>query len=163
KEGNNKLYESVDGGRSWTKLGNPKPQGRVPFLATNLREGGGEQWFDLWFGDVGLWRIEGQARTSRQPGGASRLDPMNTWYLSSTGASDDAGGIAFDLSIPNAANKLPVVYANDSGTFVYQPNTLVTPFSIRVPNHGYNTGTKVGFDELGGAPAIPGLANHTVY
>src|SRR5262249_50259262 len=51
KIGNNKLYESDDEGQTWTELGNPKPQGRVPFVATS----GGGGTFNLWFGDVNLF------------------------------------------------------------------------------------------------------------
>ena len=57
-DGNDRLFESDDGGRTWTALGNPEPQGRVPFVETNRRGAG----FDLWFGDISLYRASGVNR-----------------------------------------------------------------------------------------------------
>ena len=49
------IYESDDGGVSWTNLGTPDRarQGRIPFVATNARSGDD---FDLWYGDIRLYR-----------------------------------------------------------------------------------------------------------
>src|SRR5262245_2572000 len=50
-----KVYETIDGVHWQETLTNPAPQGRIPFVETNIRSGApGEQRFDLWFGDVGL-------------------------------------------------------------------------------------------------------------
>jgi hypothetical protein len=48
------IFESDDGGQSWPiNYANPSPQGRIPFVATNKRTGAN---YDLWFGDVSLFR-----------------------------------------------------------------------------------------------------------
>ncbi|HEV3467894.1 MAG TPA: hypothetical protein VG148_01125 [Pyrinomonadaceae bacterium] len=49
------FFESDDGGQNWVQRGSPEnsPQGRIPFVTTNQRSGAA---FDLWYGDVRLWR-----------------------------------------------------------------------------------------------------------
>ncbi len=53
----NNVYESDDAGGTWFNLGNPQPQGRIPFVVTNQRANAGmTNVFDLWAGDVQLFR-----------------------------------------------------------------------------------------------------------
>jgi VCBS repeat-containing protein len=173
--GDDLLYESVDGGRSWTKLSNPKKQGRVDYLTTNLRSPvGGQDRFDLWFGDVLLFRIAGRAPADKKPGGGTRIDPVTQWNPFGTGASSDVGGLAFDLSnvtnaTPNPADKVPVIYANDSGTFVYQPiNNVGQKYLVERPSaltwagHGFANKTKVKYRTTAGSD-VPGLKDAKTY
>ena len=147
--GNDKLYESDNGGATWTKLGNPDIQGRVPFVKTNDRTAG----FDLWFGDVNLYRATGTSAAAS--GGATRVKDATDatkWSFSTTGASSDSGGLEFDLSTPAAVDKIPLLYANDSGIFYNQRNALVDqPSSISIPGHGLSTGDLVEFSKINGA------------
>lgn len=68
------IYESDNGGTSWTNLGSPdsRLQGRVSFVATNQRSSlpGPVDRFDLWFGDVSLFSTTCTSQAA--PGGAPR-------------------------------------------------------------------------------------------
>ncbi len=145
---NNNLYESDNGGASWTNLGTPDSarQGRIPFAATNQRSdivtqiGFGQirqDVFDLWFGDVGLFR--GSCLTSlngvtlpgtRCPAGRTTpaSPPPTGWagpFTRSAGAHDDAGDIAFD---PAATDACPRIFSSDGGVYVnlIPPNFLLS-------------------------------------
>ena len=111
--GNNLVYESIDGGRFWSELGNPAPQGRVPFVETNDRSTDrGPNEYDLWFGDVRLYRARGVAAGA--PGGTQRVPTFNpgapNWTEVQDGAHADAGALHFDAGIPK-------LYANDGGVY----------------------------------------------
>src|SRR6266568_4583223 len=61
------IFETDDGGQSWpVSYANPTPQGRIPFVATNKRSGAN---YDLWFGDVSLFRGSCTTPTPAVPGG----------------------------------------------------------------------------------------------
>lgn len=91
------IFESDNGGTSWgTQFANPTPQGRIPFVATNQRGGAA---FDLWFGDVSLFRAGCTTPSPATPGGAPRCPPSNTWaggFTRGAGGHDDSGDILFD-------------------------------------------------------------------
>ena len=75
------VWESPDGGNTWTGLTNPNVQGRIPFVKTNQRAGAN---FDLWFGDVSL----NQATcTTPAGGGSAPRCPPNSWVTTGTAAT----------------------------------------------------------------------------
>ena len=103
-------YESDDGGKSWTKLSNPNAQGRIPFVTTNKRSGNA---FDLWFGDVTLYRIGCAESTPRCPAAAT------AWagpYTRDVGGHDDTAAIVFADSA--TADSCPVLFASDGGVYL---------------------------------------------
>jgi photosystem II stability/assembly factor-like uncharacterized protein len=107
------LYESDDGGQSWPHvLTNPNPQGRVPFVQVNKRSGSD---FDLWFGDVGLYR----AACSQPSSGTGPRCPSNTWngpYTRTVGGHDDLGDILFDPL--QEVDACPLMYSSDGGVYI---------------------------------------------
>lgn len=125
------IFESDDAGQNWpatATYANPTPQGRVPFIATNQRAGAT---YDLWFGDVSLFR--GTCTTPATPaqGGAARCNASTAWagpFTRSAGAHDDSGDIAF---APGAASDAcPVLFASDGGVF---RNTLAASPGCHTP------------------------------
>lgn len=106
------IFESDNGGRTWnTEFVNQIPQGRVPFVATNARGGAS---FDLWFGDVKLFRAACTTPSPAVEGGRSRCPASSTWTSSMAGAHDDVGDIVFVSGSPNAC---PALFASDGGVF----------------------------------------------
>ena len=109
------LFESDNGGTSWPNtFTNPAPQGRVPFPATNQRTGTA---FDLWFGDVGLFRESCTTPAIPAMGGARRC-PSNSWSASFTrnaGGHDDVGDLIFATGVANDA--CPTLFASDGGVY----------------------------------------------
>ena len=117
------LYESDDGGATWTNMGTPggRRQGRIPFVETNDR---GDDEFDLWFGDVSLYRGE---CTSNPPGGGLRCPPGNQvaqsppppgWagpFTGSAGAHSDVGTVVFDTMA--SENACPTLFSSDGGVY----------------------------------------------
>jgi photosystem II stability/assembly factor-like uncharacterized protein len=121
------LYETLDSGTTWAAmtLANPAPQGRVPFVRVNDRAGSG---FDLWFGDVSLWRTGCSTPPTPTPGGTTRCaGPWSTGFTRGAGAHDDAGDIAFYAA---AADACPALFASDGGIF---RNTLTTSPGCQSP------------------------------
>lgn len=110
------IFESDDGGQTWpVTYTNPTPQGRIPFVATNKRAGRN---FDLWFGDVSLFR--GACTTPAAPatGGTQRCAASGAWagpFTRSVGAHDDSGDIAFAPGV--ASNACPILFSSDGGVF----------------------------------------------
>ena len=122
------IYESDDGGATWIYLGTPdsRRSGRVPFVETNQRsDEGDEDRFDLWFGDVFLYR--GRC-VSNPPGGGQRCptaftgDPSDppppgwagplVWEDNGHG---DVGDVLFD---PEAGiDACPVLFSSDGGVY----------------------------------------------
>lgn len=90
------IFETDDGGGTWnTQFANPMAQGRIPFVATNNRAGAN---FDLWFGDVSLFRAQCRTPSPPAPGGTPRCPASSTWaggFTRSAGAHDDTGDVAF--------------------------------------------------------------------
>jgi uncharacterized repeat protein (TIGR01451 family) len=130
----NNIYESDDGGQNWTLLGTPdsRRQGRVPFVAVNDRSGNGGRNFDLWAGDVRLFR--GGCTTPATPamGGANRCPTANTgapgpppagWagpFTRTNGAHDDVSDIHFDETAN--VDACPTLFGSDGGMHVNTDN-----------------------------------------
>jgi hypothetical protein len=139
----NNYYETDDAdnaaGANWTNRGTPDiqgPQGRIPFVATNQRSNSGSNnVFDLWYGDVSLYRggcTTPGTRPSPDTGGSPRcpagLNPVPNpppasppagWagpFTRSAGAHDDVGDIEFDTQASSDA--CPRVFSSDGGTHV---------------------------------------------
>lgn len=86
-----RIFESDNGGGSWdTEFVNPRAQGHVPYVATNNRQGRN---FDLWFGDVGVYRAA--CTTPLTPGPGARCPASSTWTFAGSGAHADMGEIVF--------------------------------------------------------------------
>jgi hypothetical protein len=113
-----KLYESDDGGQHWgVGLSTPNYQGRIPFVTANKRSGGD---FDLWFGDVELYRLACKTPTVAKP--TIRRCQIGTWgetYTRNHGAHDDVGQLVFEPSA--SVNACPLAFSSDGGVYV---NTL---------------------------------------
>lgn len=131
------LYESDDGGASWTNLGTPdsRRQGRVPFVETNARD---ERRFDLWYGDVRLYRA---GCSSNPAAGGLRCPPAAMvaasppppgWagpFTRSVGGHDDVAALVFDPT-GDGENDCPVLFASDGGVYF---NTLNDESSCHNP------------------------------
>ncbi|WP_455210865.1 hypothetical protein [Kaarinaea lacus] len=124
--GDNNIYETDDGGASWINMGTPdrRRQGRIPFVAVNDRTGTA---FDLWYGDVSVFRGGCTTPATPAPGGVARCPagraapatpPPAGWagpFTRSAGAHDDAGYIVFDSSV--AVDACPMIVSSDGGVF----------------------------------------------
>ena len=124
------LWESEDGGVTWTKLGTPDQgrQGRITFITVNDRAGDA---FDLWFGDIRLYR---GSCTSSPPAGATHCppaydeidppdDPPEGWagpFTRTVGGHDDLGDIVFDPTV--AEDACPTVFSSDGGVYYNTDN-----------------------------------------
>lgn len=122
------IFETADGGGTWNQTyANPAPQGRVPFVATNWT---GPDTFDLWFGDVQLYRTGCQ----RPAGGVGpRCPASTTWTNVIAGAHWDSGAIVFDPRPPTTPTRqpaCPVLFGSDGG--VYR-NTLAQNPTCQTP------------------------------
>jgi photosystem II stability/assembly factor-like uncharacterized protein len=116
------IYESVDGGDTWTNLGTPDEarQGRIPFVAVNDRSGDA---FDLWFGDIRLYR--GSCTSSPAPGethcpaASLAQDPPDTpppgWTKTIAGGHWDVGDIVFNPSA--TVDACPTIFSSDGGVY----------------------------------------------
>ncbi|MCK5378351.1 MAG: hypothetical protein KAJ78_03060 [Acidobacteria bacterium] len=122
------VYESDDGGGSWTNLGTPdsRRQGRIPFVSTNKRsDSGSDQRFDLWFGDVHLYRGEcvsnptgGGQRCPQAVTGPPASPPPAGWFgpfTRSQGGHDDVGDIQFDSE--DTVDSCPRLFSSDGGVY----------------------------------------------
>ena len=123
------IFESDDGGQSWPMTyANPTPQGRIPFVATNERSGSS---FDLWFGDVSLFRASCTTPSPAVPGGSQRCPASGSWaggFTRSNGAHDDSGSVVFAPG--SAVNACPAFFSSDGGVF---RNTLTTSPACQTP------------------------------
>jgi hypothetical protein len=87
------IFETDNGGGTWnTQFANPALQGRVPFVVTHKRQGRN---FDLWFGDVRLFRAACTTPNPPAQGGTARCPASNTWIVSHQGAHADLGDVVF--------------------------------------------------------------------
>ena len=118
------IYESDDGGQSWpVTYANPSSQGRIPFVETNKRSGNA---YDLWFGDVRLWRASCTTPATPATGGSARCTASGSWagpFTRGAGAHDDCGAIVFDTQMNG--NRCPRVFSSDGG--VYRNTTTTSP------------------------------------
>jgi hypothetical protein len=114
------IFESQDGGVTWpTSLtlplrgdGRTNQQGRIPFVKTNQLSASNQ--FDVWFGDIHLFKTTGTTPPAVAPGGAART-PLNDWTESQDNAHPDVGDVLFD---PRArAGACPWLFSNDGGIY----------------------------------------------
>lgn len=120
------IYETDDAnsltGATWTQTRtNLSPQGRIPFVHTNQRSNVGlTNVFDLWFGDVGLYRVSCTTPNPPAPGGALRCGSGNSppWagsFTRNAGGHDDTGALLFD---PKAMiDACPILMSSDGGVY----------------------------------------------
>ena len=120
------IYESSDGGATWTELGTPdsRRQGRIPFLVINERS---STTFDLWYGDVHLFRgacvsNQGPTRCPMATVGSLPDPPLPTppagWagpFTRDVGGHDDVGHLAFDTTAE--INACPLLFSSDGGVY----------------------------------------------
>ncbi len=107
------LFESDDGGESWRQLAGPEPepQGRIPFVVTNPRDGPG---YDLWYGDVHLYRTS--CITPELPAAAGPRCDDGAWQDHTRGGHRDVGDLLFD---PLAAiDACPTFFSSDGGIYI---------------------------------------------
>ncbi len=120
------IYESDDAnsptGATWTQTRtNLSPQGRIPFVQTNQRSNQGlVNVFDLWFGDVSLWRVGCTTPSPPVPGGPPRCGTGNSppWagpFTRAVGGHDDMGALLFDPTVPN--DRCPILMSSDGGVY----------------------------------------------
>ncbi|MDH3402126.1 MAG: hypothetical protein OES32_06885 [Acidobacteriota bacterium] len=117
------IYETQNGGAvggpTWGQTRtNPTPQGRIPFVATNQRSAANA--WDLWFGDVSLFRVGCTTPTPPLPGGPPRCGTGNSppWaggFTRAVGGHDDTGAILFDSEA--ATDACPVLFSSDGGVY----------------------------------------------
>lgn len=156
------IYETDNGnavaGATWASTRqNLSPQGRIPFVETNQRSNvAADNVFDLWFGDVSLYRVSCTTPAAPAPGGSPRCGTGNIppWlgpFTRTTGAHDDTGALLFDSEA--AIDACPVLLSSDGGVFY---NTDTTP-DCHNPNweqpnvtpHGLWPFTMSGVDRAG--------------
>ena len=111
----NNVYESDNGGTTWTNLGSVASQGRIPFVVTNQRanDAAGNNLFDLWYSDTQLFRGACTTPNPAAQGGANRCPTSGAWTNQQSGAHWDAGHLVFDTAV--AVDACPRVYSTDGG------------------------------------------------
>ncbi|MDO8208516.1 MAG: sialidase family protein [Gallionella sp.] len=123
------IFESDDGGQTWpVTYANPGAQGRIPFVETNDRTGNA---YDLWFGDVRLWRASCTTPAAPAAGGNARCNASGAWagpFTRTAGAHDDSGAIVFDTQMAN--NHCPRIFSSDGGVF---RNTTINSPACHTP------------------------------
>ena len=149
------IFQSTDGGVTWTGLSNPSPQGRIPFVKTNQRSAAS---FDLWFGDVSLFRA---TCTTPAGGGAAARCPANAWTnvgSKANGAHADMGSVVFDPKATDDA--CPLALSSDGGVYL---NTVRTSPACHSPAWEQPTITPhaLWLWDLSGA-SYPGALNDVV-
>ena len=110
------IYESDDAGQSWRGFASPSYGGRVPIVRTNRRSNHG---FDLWFGDVSLFRAECKTPNPPQVSGAPRCPATTTWagpFTRDAGGHDDIGDLIF--SPDDSVDACPVMFSSDGGIYL---------------------------------------------
>jgi hypothetical protein len=117
--GGTNIFESDDGGATWpTSLTLPllgsatNVQGRIPFLKTNQLSSSSQ--FDVWYGDINLFKATAVTPSTLAPGGAPRA-PVNSWSSVQDNAHDDTGDVLFDPRF--TAGACPSVYSGDGGIY----------------------------------------------
>jgi photosystem II stability/assembly factor-like uncharacterized protein len=152
------IYETDNGGQSWpVTYANPSPQGRIPFVEVNNRTGTA---YDLWFGDVRLWRASCTTPATPAPGGSARCNASGSWagpFTRSAGAHDDSGAIVFNTTQSN--NRCPRVFSSDGGVF---RNTTTTSPACHTPTWEQPTVTPTALWNfaLSGVSAAGQVAEH---
>ena len=159
---NNNIFESVDGGQTWpTSLtlplrnGQSNQQGRIPFIRTNQLSTSNQ--FDVWFGDVNLFKTTATTPSPSSMGGPPRT-PVNVWLNMQNDAHWDVGNILFDPTAASGA--CPSIFSSDGGVYV---NTRNNNPSCQVPAWEQPTITPhatwlFGFDGLRLSGSVHALA-----
>jgi photosystem II stability/assembly factor-like uncharacterized protein len=151
-----RVYESDNGGTSWPhSFILPNNNGRFPFVKTNDRAG---STFDLWTGDVVLWRATCTTPAAPAQGGAARCSAVATWTAANAGAHNDVGDIVFSNA---AVDACPLLYASDGGVYF---NTVSTSPNCHTPNWEQPTVTPhaLWLFDMDGAHQ-PGANNEDLY
>jgi hypothetical protein len=114
------IWESDDSGSTWpTSLalplrdGNSNVQGRIPFIKTNQLSSSTQ--FDIWYGDVNLFKTTATTPSTATPGGAPRA-PINAWSNMQGEGHWDNGDVMFDPRF--TAGACPRLFTNDGGIYV---------------------------------------------
>jgi hypothetical protein len=121
------IFESLDG-LNWPNTyanrdvtpANPNGGGRIPFVATNQRQGAT---YDLWFGDVNLYRGTCTTPATPAPGGAQRCTAGGTWPDSDAGGHNDVGDLSFVQNVN--VDACPRLFSSDGG--VYRNTNTTSP------------------------------------
>ena len=115
----NNIFESQDQGQTWpTSLtlplrdGQSNKQGRIPFVKTNQLSTSNQ--FDVWFGDVNLFKTTAITPSTAAPGGAQRT-PQNAWTNVQDEGHWDVGDVLFDPRFLSGA--CPSLFTNDGGVY----------------------------------------------
>jgi photosystem II stability/assembly factor-like uncharacterized protein len=120
-----RVYESDNGGSSWPHTFIlPNNNGRFPFVRTNDRAG---NTFDLWTGDVVVWRATCTTPATPAQGGAARCSAVATWTAANNGAHNDVGDVVFATA---ALDACPLLYCCDGGVYF---NTVGTNPACHTP------------------------------
>ena len=130
----NNIFESVDGGVSWPTSvtlpllpgGRTNQQGRIPFIKTNQLAGSNQ--FDVWFGDINLFKTTATTPSPSSLGGPPRT-PLNAWLNMQNNGHWDVADVLFDPRFASGA--CPSVFSNDGGVYV---NTTGNNPGCQVPN-----------------------------
>ena len=111
-----RIFESDDAGATWpSELTNPGTGSRDPFIATNQRSDfGGNNVFDLWYGDLIANQTSCTTPAAPAIGGAARC-PINSWNPENNGEHADQGDIAFDPTV--TVDACPTIVSNDGGVY----------------------------------------------
>lgn len=119
-ENGTNIWESDDGGTTWpTSLtlplrdGKSNVQGRVPFIKTNQLSSSTQ--FDIWYGDVNLFKTTATTPSTATPGGAPRA-PLNSWSNKQDEGHWDNGDVMFDPRF--TAGACPRIFTNDGGVYL---------------------------------------------
>ncbi|HKE57731.1 MAG TPA: hypothetical protein VKB46_13550 [Pyrinomonadaceae bacterium] len=114
------IWESDNGGGSWPtsltlplRSGSSNVQGRIPFVKTNQLT---STQFDIWYGDVNLFKATANTPTSIPPGttGGPRA-PLNSWSNMQEDAHWDTGDVMFDPRF--TAGACPRLFTSDGGVY----------------------------------------------
>ncbi len=159
-DGNN-IFESDDGGATWPtslvlplRSGQSNQQGRIPFIKTNQLSSSNQ--FDVWFGDVNLFKTTAITPSTAAPGGSPRA-PLNSWTNVQNNGHWDVGDVMFDPRFRSGA--CPSLFTNDGG--VYRNTDRNNP-GCQSPNWDQPTITPHatwlwGFDGLRLSPGLHAL------
>ncbi|MGI8505162.1 MAG: hypothetical protein ACR2LR_29155, partial [Hassallia sp.] len=112
----NSIFESDNGGNTWpTSITIPagNAQGRVPFIKTNQTSTSNQ--FDVWFGDINLFKTTATTPTPSSQGGAARTPP-NSWTNVQNGGHADVADVMFDPRF--SAGSCPRLFTSDGGIYV---------------------------------------------
>jgi hypothetical protein len=115
----NNIFESQDGGATWPtsltlplRSGQSNKQGRIPFIKTNQLSTSNQ--FDVWFGDVNLFKATAVTPSTLAPGGPART-PLNAWTNVQDDGHWDVGDVLFDTRF--AAGACPSLFTSDGGVY----------------------------------------------